>query len=234
MAGNASCRFPESEEENEPLKFTSRDNRRVKRLPGRTKLVIVTLTLGALSLWMSYPVWGHGILSQTIEHHIQIAVGSSNIDVEVELIFHGEYAGSQRQRMDRDHDGRISGRELAAYLVDRTPDLEKGVLLTADDHPLNTIPLHNPGLDLMGNYEAGSHPFKLRVFYFARTPQWLAAGDIVAIEDRLWSDSSAFCSHVATGREGVRLTAISNTTPLREDFQSRVFRFLYTPGSEET
>ena len=73
-------------------------------------------------------------------------------------------------------DGKISGSELATFVAGTTRRFAEGIRLKADGRELETFQLFNPEPDLLGNDRSGSHPFKLRLFYFARAPRFPLAG----------------------------------------------------------
>ena len=90
------------------------------------------------------------MLEELVEHRVAIAVETGNIDLEVELTFHGKYAQGERHRMDRDLDGKISGSELATFVAGTTRRFAEGIRLKADGRELETFQLFNPEPDLLG------------------------------------------------------------------------------------
>ncbi len=206
-----------------------------RRAAGR----LIGSALGALALtllfltWTSRPTAGHGTLEELVEHRVAIAVGTGNIDLEVELTFHGKYAQGERRRMDRDQDGKISGSELATFVGGTTRRLAEGIRLRADGRELETFQLFNPEPDLLGNDRSGSHPFKLRLFYFARAPRFPLAGGILELEDGLWAEAPALCSPGTGRRDGLRLVSVHNVSQVPEVGTLRVFRFHYPSQGNE-
>ena len=173
------------------------------------------------------------MLEELVEHRVEIVVGTGNIDLEVELTFHGKYAQGERHRMDRDRDGTISSSELATFLAGTTLRLAEGIRLKADGRELETFQLYNPEPDLLGNDRSGSHPFKLRLFYFARAPRFSFAEGILELEDGLWAEAPALCSPGTGRRNGLRLVSIHNASRARDSGTLRVFRFHYPSRGNE-
>ena len=197
----------------------------------RTVFPVRAVTLFAVLLWMCNQAQGHGVLSDLIEHHVKIVAGKAHIDVELDLTFHGDQALGERRRMDGDRDGRVSQSETAEYLA-KLSGLEKGIRLLLDDHQLEVLLLYDPELSLLDNDRVSSHPFTLRLFYFARFSRRLRSVGSIEFTDGLWSKAPTFLSLEVGGREGVHLTSRSSRSPFGEARMGRVFRIRYALEEE--
>lgn len=175
--------------------------------------ISAALACGGLAL-----LWGglcpaasaHPSLRNYVQHRAVITVGATNIDVTLDLTFYENASAIERARMDANHDGRISRAEVEAYLAGRAFD--DGLTLMLDDTPLDLVPLADPKLDLTGDTRVHPHTHGVRLSYFARTPQWLAPGGVLALTDRLWLSTAALRSIEISGTGGFRFSSI----PVRE------------------
>ena len=147
----------------------------------------------------------HAILMTFIRHEAKISVGPRNIDVTIELTFHEYPSLAERRRMDRDHDEAITEVEIREYLAGLASILREGVTIGVDDRPLRVIPLYEPQVDFLGAPNVAPSHHTLRLSYFARTPDWLAAGSRIRIEDRLWSDAPRIDVLNASGADGFQV-----------------------------
>ena len=150
---------------------------------------------------------GHAVFMTYINHRATITVGPRDIDVELELTFYEVRSMAERRRMDADHDGLITRNEVCAYLKRISADLDAGLRLTIGGRAVDLVPLYDPELDLLGVNEIAPCHHVLRLFYFARTPSWLKAGDEIVLDDFLWSQTAALRSFSVTGRGEYRLAA---------------------------
>jgi hypothetical protein len=147
----------------------------------------------------------HPILMTYIQHHASATVGVTNVDIRLELTFFEVRSTTERRRMDADHNGAITASEIRNYLAGIAPSLESGVHLSVGGRRVDLVPLYDPEINLLGVNEVAPSHHLLRLFYFARTPEWLKPGDEIAIEDNLWPHAAAICSFEANGQQGFRI-----------------------------
>ncbi len=140
-----------------------------------------------------------------IRHDAKISVGPRNIDVIIELTFHEYPSLAERRRMDRDHDEAITEAERKDYLAGLAETFREGLTITVDDRPLQVVPLYEPQIDFLGAPNVAPSHHTLRLSYFARTPEWLAAGSRIRIEDRLWSQAPRIDVLSASGADGFQV-----------------------------
>src|SRR5439155_10425923 len=98
------------------------------------------------------------------------------------------------------------------------------ILLKLNDRVLGTVALYSPELDLLRNDQTGVHPFRLRLFYFARTPMWFVPGSVLELEDRLWPEAPALCSMNALDRNDIQVVPMGGSQLLCNPGARRVLR----------
>jgi len=140
-------------------------------------------------------------------------VGASNIDIEVELTFFGSRSLVERRKMDRDRNGVISSEETDAYLIDAAGMQEGGFRLLVHGRSLELLSLYEPELDLMGCNRPLPSPHVLRLFYFARRPEWLGSQSVIRLEDGLWLHWPAICTLEIARSPGARVIVDQETSP---------------------
>jgi len=175
---------------------------------------------------------GHEILETFIQHRTKIIVGATNIDIETELTFYKTPSILERQRMDVDHNGKITKAEIEDYVKSLGRLREEGVRLSVGGRAVKVAPLYEPELDLLGVDQVVESHHVLRLFYFGRTPKWLATGSVIKLEDTWWPEAEAILSIDAVGREGFQVEAEPNHDPYCPPGVPRVSRVrcLTTPA----
>lgn len=153
------------------------------------------------------PASGHPLFMTFIEHRDYLTVGAKNIDIRIELTFFEMRSQIERRRMDGDGNGTIASAETRAYLNTLAEQVDKGVTLLIDGREVEVYPMYSPALDLLGVDQIAPVHHRLRLTYFARTPEWIKAGSRIELCDRLWAGVSAIPHFVADGRDGFRLEA---------------------------
>lgn len=148
-----------------------------------------------------------------IRHEAKVVVGPRNIDITVELTFYEYPSLAERRRMDRDHDEVISEAELSSHLAGLREMLRDAVSLSVDGRALPVVPLYDPQIDLLGAAGVVPSHHVLRLFFFARTPEWLRAGSRLCIEDKLWPDAPRIDALDAVGRDGFGIVAEEGQGP---------------------
>jgi hypothetical protein len=83
------------------------------------------------------------------------------------------------------------------------------VSLTIGGRAVALVSLYDPELDLLDVRTIAPAHHVLRLFFFARTPDGMAAGDEIELTDRLWAGAPTLAVSRATGSGGVGVA--SNT-----------------------
>jgi len=179
--------------------------------PGLPTILLLIAT-GAVT-WAASDAHAHAILMTFIRHEAKVVVGPRNIDITVELTFYEYPSLGERRRMDRDHDEAITTAELSVYMAGLAETLRDSVTLSVDDRPLTVVPLYDPQIDLLEVPKVAPSHHILRLFCFARTPDWLRAGSRIRIEDKLWPDAPRIDVLDAGGKDGVRVTPDDGERP---------------------
>jgi hypothetical protein len=174
--------------------------------------LFVALTTGTV-LWTTSAAHAHAILMTFIRHEAKVVVGPRNIDISVELTFYEYPSLAERRRMDRDHDETITQAEITDYLASRADVLRDSMALGVDDRPLPVVPLYDPQIDLLGVQNVAPSHHILKLFWFARTPDWLRPGSRIRIETMLWPEAPRIDVLDADGRDGVRVSPDSGNAP---------------------
>ncbi len=171
---------------------------------------------------------GHNFLSEFIQHGIQLTVGAQHIDVTVDLTFFEEWSVRERGAMDADGSGDITRVELENYLKRLEPQISRQVMLRVADRELALVPLYESEVDLLGENQVGPAHHRLRLFFFAPTPE-LRAGDELVIESGLWPEAKALATPQSEGRDGCKLTTLisvdAGLTNARSRGEKRLFKF---------
>jgi hypothetical protein len=145
-----------------------------------------------------------------IQHRVTAAAGPVNIDITIELTFFEIRSLTERERMDANHDKTISSDEIAAYLGQIAESLHKGIRLSVAGRAVDLAPLYEPEIDLLLVKRVVPCHHVLLLYYFARTPEWLAPGDEIEIEDNLWPAAEALCSFEIAGKGGFAFGAAAD------------------------
>lgn len=170
----------------------------------------------------------HNILSEFIQHGVQLTVSAPHVDVTVDLTFFEEWSVRERGAMDADGSGDITRVELENYLKRLAPQLARQVKLRVAGRELALVPLYEPEIDLLGDKQVGPAHHRLRLFFFAPTPE-LHAGDELVIESGLWPEAKALATPQSEGRDGCKLTTLISvdaglTNPPSQG-EKRLFKF---------
>ena len=147
----------------------------------------------------------HNTSDRFLRHNITAAVSSANIDIEIDLTFYGARALAERQAMDHNENGLLSGDETSAHLANLSDSYKNQFLLTIDGAPQPLAPLYTPEADLLEVDTVTPSPCIFRFYYFARTPRTLQPGTRVEIVDRIRPDIPALHTFDVTGSQGVEL-----------------------------
>ena len=154
------------------------------------------IILAGLLCWLLAPLErlpGHGVLGRVVQHHIVATVGTSYLDVTVEVTFHSVFAQRERRRLDADGDGLIQAEETRRYLDEILGALEAGLRISAGKREIKPTTLHPPEVDLLENGAAGAHPLRVRVYYVASLDDSMRQAGPVELEDQLWPEDPALC-----------------------------------------
>jgi hypothetical protein len=162
-----------------------------------------------LAIYIVRPVsvFAHAALGRFLEHRVTLSVGPSFIDIEIELMFYADRSMAERRQMDTNRDWAITNAEIGAYRAKLSETLENQLRLTVDGWPVDLVPLYRPELDLMGVDRITPSPHVLRLYCFARTPDWLKSGSVIALEDSLWPRTPGLYFFDITGKDGIRMEA---------------------------
>ena len=155
------------------------------------------IILASLLCWLLAPLErlpGHGVLGRVVQHHIVATVGTSYLDVTVEVTFHSVFAQRERRRLDADGDGLIQAEETRRYLDEILGALEAGLRISAGKREIKLTTLHPPELDLLENEAAGAHPLRVRASYVASLDDRMRQAGPVELEDQLWPEAPALSS----------------------------------------
>ncbi len=174
---------------------------------GWRRACLVWLLCAGVALGATRSARGHNFLGEFIQHGIQLTVGAQHIDVTVDLTFFEEWSAREREAMDADDSGDITRVELENYLKRLAPQLARQVKLQFADRELALVPLYEPEIDLLGDNQVGPAHHRLRLFFFAPTPE-LRAGDELVIESDLWPEAKAIATPQSEGRDGCKLTTL--------------------------
>ena len=165
-----------------------------------TRLILLLLVAFVASL--PHPAIAHDLLKTYIQHGVHLTVNTQHVDLTLDLTFFEEWSAKERLSMDTDGNGRISRREMEAYVKKIAPRIYRQVKLTVAGRELAIAPLYDPEVDLLGDDKVGPGHHRLRLFYFARTPGVLRAGDEIVIEESLWPKANALGTLQAESRDG--------------------------------
>jgi hypothetical protein len=147
------------------------------------------------------------MLATFIQHNLHLTIGAQHLDVTVDLTFFEEWSARERKAMDADSSGDITRAELEAYLNKCAPQLARQMKLRVAGRELPLVPLYDPEVDLLADRKVGPAHHRLRLFYFAPTPE-LRPGDEIVIEDQLWPEAKAIATPQTEGRDGCKLAAV--------------------------
>jgi hypothetical protein len=186
------------------------------------------LLCASVALGATRSAHSHNFLSEFIQHGIQLTVGAQHIDVTVDLTFFEVWSARERANMDADANGNITRGEQETYLKRLAPQLSRQVTLRVAGRELILVPLYEPEVDLLGDNQVGTAHHRLRLFFFAPTPE-LRAGDEIVIEASLWSAAKALATPQGEGRDGCKLTNLvsvdAGLTSPRASEEKRLFKF---------
>ena len=189
-------------------------------------LVRVVITL-AISLYVSLPVSAHTSLAEYVRHQVFLQIGLNHIDIEITLTFYAARSMAERQRMDTDHNGKITKEEIQTYLELLQDGIEQNLCLKIDDRESLLTPLYDPEIDLQGANLVGPFSHTLRLFYFARTPTRLLPNSLIALDDRLWRQLPAIYSLDARGEKGIRVLANPPVSAVNSTGMTDISRTLF-------
>lgn len=203
-----------------------------KTIDVRIRFIVCGLVFigGAFS---SISAMAHAVLMTYIGHAVEVKIGSTNIDVSVELNFNEAVSFQERKLMDRNEDGSVGQDEVSAYLENIAATLADGLSLSIDGQPVDLPMLYEPRLDLLGIETVARTHHVLRLAFFARTPDSLRAGQEILLSDRLWSDKPALISYRVVGTDELQIDAASPRKVLAESSArstERSIRMICTKG----
>lgn len=192
----------------------------------RTRRVL--LLCAGLALCVSPCTRAHNILSEFIQHNLNLNVSAQHMDVTVDLTFFEEWSARERKAMDADGSGDITRAEQEAYLKRIAPQLAKQIKLHVAGRELPLVPLYDPEVDLLADNQVGPAHHRLRLCFFVPAPE-LSAGDEIVIEDQLWPEAKAIATPQTEGRDGCKLAAVvsvgAGLTNPRAQVEKRLFKF---------
>ena len=165
------------------------------------------LLLAGLAFVFPRAAVAHDLFTAFIQHSVHLTVGTRHVDLTLDLTFFEEWSARERLVMDTNADGKITGVEREAYLRKLAPELAKQVKLRFAARELALAPLYDPEVDLLGNDKAIPGHHRLRLFFFAPTPEKLYAKDEFVIEDRLWPEAKMLATAAAEGSDGATFEA---------------------------
>ncbi len=156
----------------------------------------------------------HTSLEHYVREGISISVGAANIDIKIQFSFPADLSLAERQRMNRDGDGKLSRDETASYLKNIQARAEQLLRLTVNGQAVTLIPLRDPVLDLGDAPGVEAHPHELNLAYFARMPKDFGVGGTIALDSGLWADAPLMVSAATEAAKGIRFHA-ADTQGLR-------------------
>lgn len=170
--------------------------------------------VGGWSLVPVASVVAHPQLMTSVRHRTAIEVSRQNIDVFVELTVGEIPAFAERLVLDNNQDGQIAASEVADYFNEQSEALRQAVNLSIAGQRVELLFLYEPEVDWGAEGRSLASQLVFRLFYFARLPQRLQAGDEIVLEDRLWAHAPSLASYHATGQDGVELVAETTASTL--------------------
>ena len=135
---------------------------------------------------------------------VAISVGTQNIDIQLHFSFPSALSLSERQRMDRDADGRLSKQERKAYLAKVVTRAEEQLRLSFAGKAATLIPLEDPVLDLQDAPDVEAHPHELKLAYFARVPESFGDGGTFTLDSGMWTELPLMVSVAVESAPGIR------------------------------
>jgi hypothetical protein len=157
----------------------------------------------------------HPVYMDHIEHRVELTVGSTNIDISIELRFNEVQSLAERRRMDIDRDNAISQAECEGYLRRITGPSRTDFQLSCDGRALELIQLYDPQIDFLGVNGVSPNHHVLKLSYFARTPATVVKSTKKAVElafeDRSWRGVPALWLFAANARDGLDATTLPTT-----------------------
>ncbi|MCW5553998.1 MAG: hypothetical protein KIS67_17815 [Verrucomicrobiae bacterium] len=197
-----------------------------QRAWSKVRLVLVLSFVAAFGAHRS--IKAHNFLREFIQHNVHLTVGAQHIDVTIDLTFFEDWSAREREAMDADGSGDITRAEQETYLKQLAPELCRQVKLRVAGRELALIPLYDPELDLQNDPGLGPSHHRLRLFFFAPTPE-LEAGDELVIEANLWPEAKSLGTPQAEVRDGGKLVSIvsvdSGFTSAQRPEEKRQFKF---------
>jgi hypothetical protein len=189
------------------------------------------LGLGVGAGW----VRSHELFAAYVQHRVILSVGARHVDVTVHLTFFEEASEHERAHMDSDRDGRVSGDELRSYAQRLEREAGDAVALRVGGRAVSLIPLVAPEVDLLGHDQVGRGHHRLTLRWFVPTPEDMAAGMQLVVENRLWPGSRALGMIQVEGRDGFGIEAESKSDPVYPPLrpgETRTFgvRVMRVPG----
>ena len=167
-----------------------------------------------MACFSSLPALAHTSLERYVRETVSVSVGTENIDIRIQFSFPSDLSLAERQRMDRDGDGKISKQEKDAYLTDFQARAERLMRMTVNGKTLPLIPLEDTVLDLEDAPGVEAHPHELRLACFARMPKNFAVGGTIVLESGLWAEAPLMVAVSMETAGGIRFHA-ADTQGLR-------------------
>jgi hypothetical protein len=113
----------------------------------------------------------------------------------------------EREKMDRNQDGKIADDELGSYLLALSDEVEQAVSISVDDKTLPLVSLYEPKVLSRSRLVTDQGFHAVRVYLFARTPEGLRAGSRIRVGDHLWLNYPAILSVDAVGQGDIDVMA---------------------------
>lgn len=162
----------------------------------------------ALSCFLSLQLAdAHPELMNFVRHRVSVSVGSNNVDVSVELTIGENPSFVERLSMDTNQNGRVEESEIEEYLSELSEMLLQALSISIGGQPTELFFLYEPEVDLGNENTLSPSHLVIRLFYFAKTPSGIKAGDEIVIEDRLWPHAPALGAYQLDGQDGIELVA---------------------------
>lgn len=168
---------------------------------------LAVLFAGGLCFVPAQSVVAHPQLTTSVRHRTAIDVSQKNVDVTIELTVGDVPAFAERLLMDNNQDGTIEASEVENYLDEQAEALQQAVTLSIANQVVELLFLYDPEIDLGMEDTSLASQLIFRLFYFARLPSGLQAGDEIVLEDRLWSHAPSLASYHTSGSDGVEFVA---------------------------
>jgi len=157
----------------------------------------------------------HESFEAYVRHDALITARPSNLDIQIDLTFYRTPSLEERRGMDGNGDGRITSAEVKDYLAEIAASVRERIALRVDGRSVALVPMYEPEVDLLGQDSPTPHPHVMRILLFARTPDWLAEGSVIALEDGLWAEKPSIRSFFGVGEDGIEIATNVEGNSLR-------------------